>query len=213
MDGRRMSGNKPLYVVIKRAFDVVFSACAVIVLFIPAAVLAVAIFIESPGAPIFCQWRVGRWGKEIRIFKFRSMYRDASWAPEKYLTKEQLAEWRRERKIEDDPRITTIGRFIRRTSIDELPQFINVLLGDMSVVGPRPVTLSETYEYGSAREEILAVKPGITGLWQVSARNEATWESGERQKLELDYVRNRSIGLDVRIMLGTVWAIFKETGR
>lgn len=208
-----MNGDKSLYVVIKRAFDIAFSACAVLVFLVPAIVLAAAISIESPGAPIFCQRRVGRQGKEIRIFKFRSMYRDASWAPEKYLTEKQLMKWRRERKIEDDPRITPIGRFIRRTSIDELPQFINVLLGDMSVVGPRPVTLPETYEYGSDRGEILAVRPGITGLWQVSARNEATWESGERQKLELDYVRNRSIGLDVRIMLGTVRAIFKETGQ
>lgn len=208
-----MNGDKSLYVVIKRAFDIAFSACAVVVFLVPAIVLAAAISIESPGAPIFCQRRVGRRGKEIRIFKFRSMYRDASWAPEKYLTEKQLMKWRRERKIEDDPRITPIGRFIRRASIDELPQFINVLLGDMSVVGPRPVTLPETYEYGSDRGEILAVRPGITGLWQVSARNEATWESGERQKLELDYVRNRSIGLDVRIMLGTVRAIFKETGQ
>lgn len=208
-----MNGDKSLYVVIKRAFDIAFSACVVVVFLVPAIVLAAAISIESPGAPIFCQRRVGRRGKEIRIFKFRSMYHDASWAPEKYLTEKQLMKWRRERKIEDDPRITPIGRFIRRTSIDELPQFINVLLGDMSVVGPRPVTLPETYEYGSDRGEILAVRPGITGLWQVSARNEATWESGERQKLELDYVRNRSIGLDVRIMLGTVRAIFKETGQ
>ena len=122
-------------------------------------------------------------------------------------------EWCREQKIEDDPRVTPIGRFIRRASIDELPQFVNVLFGDMSVVGPRPVTLAETYEYGSDRDEVLSVKPGITGLWQVSARNDATWESGERQKLELDYVRSRSIGLDLRIILGTIGAVFKGTGQ
>ena len=208
-----MNGSAFPYTAVKRAFDVIFSACVVVVLVVPAAVLAAVISLESPGAPIFWQRRIGQGGKEIRVLKFRSMYRDASSAPEKYLTEDQLMEWCREQKIEDDPRVTPIGRFIRRTSIDELPQFVNVLLGDMSVVGPRPVTLAETYEYGSDRDEVLSVRPGITGLWQVSARNDATWESGERQKLELDYVRNRSVCLDLRILLGTVGAVFKGTGQ
>lgn len=208
-----MNGDKHTYAVVKRAFDVVFSVFAIVVLAVPAAVLSILISIESPGAPIFWQRRIGQGGKEISVLKFRSMYRDANSAPEKYLTEDQLMEWCREQKIEDDPRVTPIGRFIRRASIDELPQFVNVLFGDMSVVGPRPVTLAETYEYGRDRDEVLSVRPGITGLWQVSARNDATWESGERQKLELDYVRNRSVCLDLRIILGTVGAVFKGTGQ
>lgn len=208
-----MNGDKRAYAVVKRAFDMAFSVAVIVVFAIPAAALSMLISIESPGAPIFWQRRIGQGGKEIRVLKFRSMYRDANSAPEKYLTEDQLMEWCREQKIEDDPRVTPIGRFIRRASIDELPQFVNVLFGDMSVVGPRPVTLAETYEYGSDRDEVLSVKPGITGLWQVSARNDATWESGERQKLELDYVRSRSIGLDLRIILGTIGAVFKGTGQ
>lgn len=152
-------------------------------------------------------------GKEIRIFKLRSMYADAHEHPEKYLNDDQLAQWHREQKVDDDPRITTIGRFIRKTSIDELPQFLNVLMGDMSVVGPRPVTEDETYEFGGDRGLVLSVRPGITGLWQVTARNSATWESGERQRLELEYVRNRSVGMDLRVLFGTFGAVLRKTGK
>lgn len=184
-------------------------------LLIPACVLGAAISLESPGGPMFRQRRIGKGGKEIRIFKFRSMYSDAHDHPEKYLDEEQMAQWTREQKVDDDPRVTKLGRFIRKTSLDEIPQFINVLTGDMSVIGPRPVTLAETYEFGSDRDEVLSVRPGITGWWQVTDRNDATWENGRRQELELWYVRNASLAVDLRVFAKTFGVMFgkNKSGR
>ena len=137
------------------------------------------------------------------------MVSDAHEHPEKYMTSEQLAQWQREQKVDDDPRITRVGRFLRHTSLDELPQFINVLTGDLSVIGPRPVTLEETYEYGDARDEVLSCKPGITGWWAATDRNDSTWESGVRQARELFYVRHQSLGLDARVFVKTFKAMRK----
>lgn len=135
------------------------------------------------------------------------MVSDAHEHPEKYMSEEQLETWRREQKLDDDPRITKVGHFLRRTSLDEVPQFINVLIGDLAVIGPRPVTESETYEFGTARDEVLSCKPGITGWWAVTDRNDATWENGERQARELFYVRHASIGLDARVFFRTFAAM------
>ena len=203
------------YLAVKRAFDVAFSAAVVAVLAVPVAVACAAIRIDSPGSPFFRQERVGKGGKPIRIWKLRSMYADAHERPERYLSEAQMAQWRREQKVDGDPRVTRVGRFIRKTSLDELPQFLNVLAGDMSVVGPRPVTLEETLEYGDARDEVLSVRPGITGWWQVTERNAATWENGRRQALELEYVRNRGLAMDARCLLGTFGVMFgkRKTGR
>lgn len=157
---------------------------------------------------MFRQSRVGKGGKEIRIWKLRSMYADSHEHPERYLDEFQMAQWRREQKVTDDPRVTRVGRFIRNTSLDEVPQFINVLVGDMSVIGPRPVTLAETYEFGDARDEALSVRPGITGWWQVTDRNNATWADGTRQALELHYVRNQGFAIDAGCFCGTFGAMF-----
>ena len=197
------------YRAIKRAFDIGFSAVVCAVGLVPALVLCAAIRLDSPGSPIFRQERVGLDGRRILIFKFRTMVADAHEHPERYMSPDQLETWCREQKLDDDPRITRIGRALRRTSLDELPQFLNVLKGDLSVIGPRPVTEAETYEFGFARDEFLSVKPGITGWWQVTARNDATWETGERQMLELFYVRHASLALDFRIFVRT----FKAMGR
>lgn len=197
------------YRFVKRAFDLVFSGVACAVGLIPGALLCVVICLDSPGSPIFRQGRVGKDGRPIRIFKFRSMYADAHDHPERYLDEAQLAQWKREQKVDGDPRVTRVGRLLRRTSLDEFPQFLNVLKGDLSVIGPRPVTEQETYEFGDARDEFLSCKPGITGWWQVTERNNATWENHERQLLELFYVRHASIPLDLRIFFRT----FKAMGR
>ena len=117
--------------------------------------------------------------------------------------------WQREQKLDNDPRVTKVGRVLRRTSLDELPQFLNVLVGDLSVIGPRPVTVAETYEYGNARDEVLACKPGITGWWAVTDRNDATWENGDRQERELFYVRHQCLGLDARVFVKTFRAMGK----
>ena len=195
------------YLVCKRAFDIVFSAGVCVLVAIPVAVASAAIAIESPGKPFFRQERIGQYGKPIRIFKLRSMVIDAHTNPQKYMTPEQYSVWKREQKLGDDPRITKVGRVLRRTSLDELPQFLNVLTGDLSVIGPRPVTLEETYEFGNARDEVLACKPGITGWWGVTDRNDATWENGNRQGRELFYVRHRSLSLDARIFFKTFKAM------
>lgn len=197
------------YRAIKRAFDIAFSTVVVLVLAIPTAIACLAICIDSPGKPFFRQERVGLNGRPIRIWKLRTMVSDAHEHPEYYMTTSQLEIWQREQKLDDDPRITRVGRFLRNTSLDELPQFINVLTGDLSVIGPRPVTLEETYEFGNGRDEFLSVKPGITGWWQVTERNAATWKNGDRQMLELFYVRHASLALDFRIFVRT----FKAMGR
>lgn len=206
-------GGSTAYRFVKRTFDICFSAGVLAVLFIPGCALAAAISIDSPGSPMFCQERIGKNGRTIRIFKFRSMYSDAHDHPEKYLSREQMVQWNREQKVADDPRITKLGKFIRKTSLDEVPQFINVLLGDMSVIGPRPVTLWETYEFGEHRDEVLSVRPGITGWWQVTDRNDATWENGKRQELELWYVRHMSVLTDMRVFVQTFGAMLGGTGR
>ena len=202
------------YLLAKRVFDVAFSLLVCAALALPVAVLCALIALDSPGSPFFRQERVGLGGRPIRIWKLRTMHADAHENPGKYMTPAQLAQWEREQKVDDDPRVTRVGRVLRNTSLDELPQFINVLTGDLSVIGPRPVTLEETYEFGNARDEFLSVKPGITGWWQVTERNDATWANGDRQMLELFYVRHASPALDLRIFARTFKAMFIErTGK
>lgn len=206
----RTAGRR-FYYATKRAFDIVFSATALTILFVPSVALGIAISLESPGGPVFRQKRIGKDGREISVFKFRSMYIDAHSNPEKYLNEKQMDQWIREQKVKNDPRITRIGRFIRKASIDEIPQFLNVLVGDMSVIGPRPVTISETYEYGNNRSEVLSVRPGITGWWQVNDRNDATWDSGRRQELELWYVRHISPSVDFMVFMRTFGTMFGKS--
>ena len=204
------------YRFLKRLFDLVFSLCVSVVLVIPVAVVCAFICLESPGYPLYAQERVGKGGKTIKILKLRSMVTDAG-NVQKYLSPEQLHQWEVERKVDDDPRITKVGQFIRKCSIDEMPQFLNVLNGDLSVIGPRPITRDELEQHFSDDEkaELLSVQPGITGLWQATDRNAATFESGLRQKIELNYVRNRCFQMDWKCFTVTFGAMFgkKRTGR
>lgn len=204
------------YRICKRTFDIAFSAGCTAALAIPMACVCAAICVESPGCPVYTQERVGRGGRVIRLLKLRSMVPDAG-DVQKYLTPEQLRQWEVERKVDDDPRITKVGRFIRKCSIDEVPQFLNVLKGDLSVIGPRPITRDELEQHFSDEEkaELLSVTPGITGLWQATDRNAATFESGLRQKIELHYVRYRCFRMDWKCFTGTFGAMFgkRRTGR
>ena len=204
------------YRICKRTFDIVFSAGCTAVLAIPMAGVCAAICAESPGCPVYTQERVGRGGRVIRVLKLRSMVSDAG-DVEKYLSPDQLRQWEVERKVNDDPRITKVGQIIRKCSIDEVPQSLNVLKGDLSVIGPRPITRDELEQHFSdeEKEELLSVTPGITGLWQATDRNAATFESGMRQKIELHYVRNRCFRMDWKCFTGTFGAMFgkKRTGR
>ena len=200
----------------KRTFDITFSVLALVFAALPMGLACALIRLESPGAAIYSQGRVGKDGKAICVHKLRSMVADAE-DVEKYLSLEQLAQWRVERKVDDDPRITGIGRFIRKTSLDELPQFWDVLRGDMSVVGPRPITRDEIDAHFTDEEKalLLSVRPGITGPWQTGRRNDATFETGERQRIELSYVRDCGFYMDARCVLGTLGAMFGKgaTGR
>lgn len=204
------------YRFVKRLFDLVFSLLMSFLLLIPLAVVCALISLESPGSPMYTQERVGKGGKTIKIFKLRSMVVDAG-NIQKYLSPEQLHQWEVERKVDDDPRITRVGRIIRKCSIDEIPQFLNVLNGDLSVIGPRPITRDELEQHFTDEEkaELLSVQPGITGLWQATDRNEATFESGLRQKIELRYVQNRCFRMDWKCFIGTFGAMFgkERTGR
>ena len=200
----------------KRTFDIAFSAGCAAVLVIPMACVCVAICAESPGCPVYTQERVGRGGRVIRVLKLRSMVADAC-DVQKYLSPEQLRQWEVGRKVDDDSRITMVGQFIRKCSIDEVPQFLNVLKGDLSAIGPRPITRDELEQHFSDEEkkELLSVTPGITGLWQATDRNAANFESGLRQKIELHYARNRCFRMDWKCFTGTFDAMFgkRRTGR
>ena len=180
-------------------------------------ILMVIVFFiwKIDGAPIlFAHYRVGKGGKLFRCWKFRSMRRDSEEVLAELLKTDEAAraEWARDQKLTDDPRITPIGHFLRKSSLDELPQLLNVLKGEMSLVGPRPVTVSELTRYGSVRWHYVSVSPGMTGLWQVSGRNNTTY--GERVDLDRQYVENRSMVGDILILIKTVRVVvFREGAR
>jgi exopolysaccharide biosynthesis polyprenyl glycosylphosphotransferase len=192
----------------KRAFDIVLSALALAILLPVILVVAILIKLDSPGPAFFRQSRIGRDGTAFGILKLRTMRVNAE---------EELADLLHRNegagplfKLKDDPRVTRVGAFLRRTSIDELPQLWNVLKGDMSLVGPRPPLPSEVAEYDGTSHRRLIVKPGMTGLWQVSGRSDLTWEQGVR--LDLFYVENWSVAGDIRILIQTVGVVLRPNG-
>ncbi len=171
------------------------------------------IAVRAEASPIYVQERVGRHGRPMRIFKLRSMVGDSD-DVEEYLSEEQLARWRKERKVDDDARIVPVGRFIRKTSIDEFANVLNVLKGDMSVIGPRPISYEEMRWFAPGEQaKLLSIPGGITGLWRATARNDATFESGERQAMGLEYVRTASIRTDWRVFKGTFRVMIMGAGR
>ncbi len=200
------------YRFVKRLADIVVSLLVIVVLLAPCLVMAAIIALQSKGSPFYTQERVGLGGRHFNLLKFRSMAADAD-DVERYFTPEQLDQWEKERKVDDDPRITSVGRFLRRTSIDELPQFWNVLAGQMSIVGPRPVVDAELGQYGDRAAEFCSRLPGITGWWQVEARNDADYSTGTRQELELYYIEHASPSLDLQIFLRTFGVMGRGTGR
>jgi len=202
------------YYVIKRAFDFTLAFILSVLLALPIGILLLINMVPTKGHPVYFDHRVGMNGDEIRILKIRSMYIDANDHPEKYLSEEQMKQFLSERKVDNDPRITKFGRLIRKTSMDELPQIFNILLGSMSFVGPRPISQME-YETNfspAQRRLLVAAKPGLLGNWAVHGRSNVTFESGVRQQMELDYVRNRSVWNDVKIMFAAVPAVLHSKG-
>jgi len=189
-----------LNLAVKRAFDLVFTIIALICIAPLWLVIALAIRLDSPGPVLFRQPRAGRYGRPFTVFKFRSMYVNAEAELEKLRARNEASGPLF--KLRDDPRRTRIGRLLRETSLDELPQLLNVLRGDMSLVGPRPAILSEVAQYQDWHLKRLEVLPGITGLWQVSGRSDLTFD--EMVMLDIYYGENWSLGLDLRIILRTV---------
>ena len=194
---------------LKRILDISGAFLGLIVLIFLFPFVALGITLESPGKVFYNQKRVGENGRSFRIWKFRSMYKDAD------LRKSQLMEKNEMHgamfKLKDDPRVTHIGRFLRKTSIDELPQFWNVLKGEMSLVGTRPPTPGEVSQYENWHRRRISIKPGITGLWQTSGRSEID-NFDDVVKLDLQYIDNWSLGLDLRILLKTFWVVLLRRG-
>ena len=195
-----------LYEVIKRIIDIVASFTGLIVLSPLMLVVSILIKLESKGEVIFKQKRVGLNGKEFYMYKFRSMVINAEELKAELESQNEMSGPMF--KMKDDPRITKIGKFIRKTSIDELPQLINVIKGDMSLVGPRPSLPKEVEEFETWMRERLEVKPGLTCIWQVSGRNNIDFE--DWMKLDIKYVRERSFTLDMKLILKTVLVLFGD---
>lgn len=197
----------------KQTFDILLSLITLPVLVFVISIFAILIKIDSEGPVFFVQERLGKNGKIFKCIKFRTMYVNSQEILENFLkeNKDAQLEWQTFKKLKKyDPRVTRVGRFLRKTSLDELPQIFNVLKGDMSLVGPRPYLPSEEKDMGDYKDYILLTKPGITGLWQVSGRNELSFE--ERLKLDTWYVLNWSLWFDIVIILKTIRVVFKKEG-
>jgi lipopolysaccharide/colanic/teichoic acid biosynthesis glycosyltransferase len=193
------------YLVIKRVMDIIGSFCGLVVLSLIFVIIALLIKLEDPKGKIFFkQLRVGKNGKEFYMYKFRSMASDAEDRLKELLAFNEASGAMF--KIKEDPRITKVGKFIRKTSLDELPQLFNVLRGDMSLVGPRPPLPREVEEYNSYQKQRLLVVPGCTGLWQVSGRSNIGFE--EMVELDLEYIKQRNFLFDVKLILKTVLVLF-----
>lgn len=211
---RRLSGpaRRLLATVMKRALDIVCASVALIVAVPLLAIIALTVKVSSPGPVIFGHRRVGRNGVQFTCLKFRTMVQDADRALEDlFEAQPELRQHFEEHfKLPRDPRVTRVGHWLRRTSLDEFPQFWNVLRGDMSVVGPRPVVADEVAKYGALQDELLSVRPGVTGRWQISGRSDLDY--AERVSLDIGYIRDRTFWGDVAIILRTVRSVVSVGG-
>lgn len=210
----RLDNNlaRKTYRLTKRVFDLILTICGGLFILPFMCIIAAFIYFDSPGPVIYKQKRIGQNGKEFDFYKFRSMVIDADKVIDEYLEKnpEAKREWQRNFKLKYDPRVTRIGRFIRKTSVDELPQLWNVIKGDMSLVGPRPLLPNEVKRYGAYIEDYILVPPGLTGVWQVSGRSDTTFE--ERVQMDSWYIHNWTIWIDIVYLAKTFLVIIKSKG-
>lgn len=206
---RNLLDKKKVYLTFKRTSDVAISSLALILLMPLMLLIGAIIKLESKGKVFYKQKRIGKNGKYFTIYKFRTMVSDAD-NFEKYFSKEQLIKYKENFKLEDDPRITKIGKILRKTSLDELPQLINIIKGDLSVIGPRPIVDNEIDKYGLDKDKFLSVTPGLTGNWAANGRSCTSYE--ERIKLELDYIDNLSFKMDMNIFFKTITTVIKGKG-
>jgi exopolysaccharide production protein ExoY len=205
--GMRRALRERLYIGLNR-----FAAVIMLIVLSPIMLAVIGAIRRDGGSVLFTHYRVGSRGQLFKCLKFRSMIVGSEQLLQELLEKDPSAraEWERDQKLKNDPRITRIGRVLRATSLDELPQLINVARGEMALVGPRPITLEELKRYGPTKWHYLAVLPGLTGLWQVSGRNTTTYE--ERVRLDEYYVKSRSAWLDMKILVKTVHVVITKDG-
>lgn len=205
--------KKYITLFIKRVTDIIVGLIGTLALVPLTLIIWIIKKINKENGPVFYeQIRIGKNGKYFKLFKYRSMVIGADKILHEYLKEhpEEAEEFKKYRKLENDPRITKMGKFLRETSLDEFPQFLNLLNGTMSLIGPRPIVDGEIDAYGENREKFLSVKPGLTGYWQANGRSNTTYE--ERMEMELYYVDNMSIWLDIKIFFKTFSAIFRKEG-
>ncbi len=201
--------KKQVYSFMKRLLDLVLATVGLMVMLLPMLLIALLIKLESPGPAIYVHNRIGKDGRKLPLFKFRTMVMNADEMIALF-TPEQRAEWEANFKLENDPRITRIGKFLRRSSLDELPQLFNILKGELSVVGPRPVVTEELERYGENKGKFLSVLPGLTGYWQAYQRSTCSYE--KRMEMELFYAEHASFWWDIKIMLKTVGTVLLGRG-
>lgn len=209
---RKHPSERKGYLFAKRTFDIVFSFIGLLILFPIILVLALLVRLGTPGPSFYLHERNGLNRKPFKLYKLRSMYKNADEIA-KGFTEAQIKEWDAQRKVKDDPRVTPFGRFLRNTSLDELPQLLNILKGELSFVGPRPIPdkeLNEKYSSEEDKAKLLSVKPGLTGYWQAYARSSCTYE--KRIEMELYYVDHASFWWDIKIIFVTFISVFKGEG-
>ncbi len=204
-----ISRGKKVYLGIKRTIDIFLSLLGLIILSPIFLIIAIAIKIDSKGPVFFLHNRIGKNGKSIKIYKFRTMCDNAE-DMIKNFNEEQMREFKENYKLTNDPRITKVGKFLRKTSLDELPQILNILKGELSIIGPRPIVEEELEKYGPNKTKFLSVKPGLTGYWQANGRSNTTYE--ERMQMELYYVDKMSFWLDIKIFFKTFIVVLKKEG-
>ena len=201
--------SKINYMSVKRVFDLVISTIGLIILSPIFLILAIIVKLDSKGPVFFAHTRYGKNGKKFKMYKFRTMYENAQDMINDF-TPEQMKEWKENFKLQDDPRITKVGKFLRKTSLDELPKIVNIIKGDLSIIGPRPVIEEELEKYGENKEKFLSVTPGLTGYWQANGRSSTTYE--QRMEMELYYIDHISPKLDFKIFFKTIESVIKKEG-
>ena len=203
------SVRKKVYLAIKRLIDIIGSLIGIILLSPIYIIIAILIKFDSPGKIVFGHTRKGKGGKDIKVYKFRTMYSNASEIFESF-TPEQKEEYYKNFKLDNDPRVTKLGGFLRKTSLDELPQLFNILKGDMTIIGPRPIVEKEISKYGNKAEKLFSGVPGLAGYWQANGRSDTTYE--ERVEMDMYYIDNMSFYLDVKILFQTAISVLKGEG-
>lgn len=208
-DATFSSDKKIVYRFFKRTFDLISSSIALVVFSPFFLIIVIAIKLDSEGDIVFGHTRIGKNGKPIKVYKFRTMVKNAKEVFDNF-TEEQKKEYYTNFKLDNDPRITKVGDFLRKTSLDELPQLINIIKGDMSVVGPRPIVEKEIEKYGVYAEKMFSVTPGLTGYWQANGRSDTSYD--ERVQMDMYYIDNRSLIMDIKIIFKTILSVVKKEG-